>query len=64
MIANLEHFKDTFSLACNTLGCTNPYASLVYEVKTPTTTESHLIHEAQTAFLHSNFGANNGVESQ
>ncbi len=48
-VGDLEKFKDIFTHACTTIGVSNPYAGLVFEVNTVTRTDSSMIVEAERA---------------
>lgn len=62
-IANIESYKDTFSVACNTLGLSSPYAGLVWDVKQPGRTDAALVSEASTAFMYQDFTRTQGTDT-
>jgi len=55
MVSHLEDFKEVYARACGLIGNTNPYGSLVWEIKVPGRTDSHLIMDAEMAHLRGSY---------
>lgn len=60
-IANLESFKDIVTQAATTFNLSNPYATLIWDVKPASRTDTALIAEAQTAYLYHDYTRDQGV---
>lgn len=62
-VGRLEAYKDIFNAACVTFNTTNPYAQLVWDAKPPTRPDTHLVSEAQSAYLYNDYTRSQGVQS-